>query len=333
MNTALPTGGISVTEYNLYNDVIRTLSPDNRLKAITEGCKANEECKSATENTYEEKGTEPGTELLSTLGPQHTVKLAVGKEGKVNEEAPARERTNYYYNEGAPTEGGPYHLVTKTIDSAETASKEEFDKRTTETSYSGQSGLGWKLRKPTSVITDPSGLDLVHTTGIQLEYGQMSSRRRRPRRQGRTQRCRPRTSLNSAKRARNRPAERTQSDCARPPMADVWVTDLDKGNSASRNSRSSGSYVGTFGAAGKGNGQLNLDPSAVAVEGSQRERLGIAWTHGDTEQWIEEFNRKHEYVSQFGTEGTAGGQFKEPKAIAVDRQRHHLCRRFGQQQD
>ena len=107
VNTALPTGGITVNEYNLYNDVIRSLTPNNRLKAITEGCKAKEECKSATESTYEEKGSEPGTELLSTLGPQHTVKLAVGKEGKTNEEAPARERTNYYYNEGAPTEERP----------------------------------------------------------------------------------------------------------------------------------------------------------------------------------------------------------------------------------
>ncbi len=72
-------------------------------------------------NTYEEKGSEPGTELLSSLGPQHTVKLVAGKEGKTNEETLAREHTNYFYNEGAPTEGGPYHLVTKTIDGAETA--------------------------------------------------------------------------------------------------------------------------------------------------------------------------------------------------------------------
>ncbi len=59
VNTALPTGGITVTEYNLYNDVTRTLTPNNRLKAVSEGCKAGEECKSAAESTYEEKGSDP----------------------------------------------------------------------------------------------------------------------------------------------------------------------------------------------------------------------------------------------------------------------------------
>ena len=175
VNVELPTGGISTTEYNLYNDVTRTLTPDNRQKIVGEGCKSEAECKSAevshlyyTENTYEEKGSEPGTELLSTLGPQHTVKLAVGKEGKTNEETLAREHTTYFYNEGAPSEGGPYHLVTKTIDGAETESKEEFDKRTTETEYNGS---GWQLRKPTSVTTDPGGLNLVHTTEYNAATG------------------------------------------------------------------------------------------------------------------------------------------------------------------
>ena len=34
VNVAGPTGGVSTTEYNLYNDVMRTLSPDNRATAL-----------------------------------------------------------------------------------------------------------------------------------------------------------------------------------------------------------------------------------------------------------------------------------------------------------
>ena len=190
VNTAATTGGISTGEYNTYNDVVRTLSPDNREAALKEGSKSAEVARSlSTESHYngetkeekekEEKevgekhkpAIEPGTELLSALGPQHTVKLAVGKEGKTNEEVLARDHTTFSYNEGAPSEGGPYHLVTKTVDGAEATNKEEFDKRTTETSYSGQEGVGWKLRKPTSVITDPSGLDLVHTMVYESKTG------------------------------------------------------------------------------------------------------------------------------------------------------------------
>jgi RHS repeat-associated protein len=180
VNVASPTGGISTTEYNRYNDVTRTLSPDNRTAALKESCVSEKECKSAelagllsTESTYEEGGAEPGTELLSTLGPQHTVKLAVGKGGKENEEALAREHTTYSYNEGEPSKGGPYHLVTKTVAAAQTASKEEFDQRTTKTSYAGQEGLGWSLRKPTSVTTDPGGLNLVHTTEYSSATGEV----------------------------------------------------------------------------------------------------------------------------------------------------------------
>ena len=41
---------------------------------------------------------------------------------------------------------------------------EEADIREPVTSYSGQEELGWKLRKPTAVTTEPNGLDLKHET-------------------------------------------------------------------------------------------------------------------------------------------------------------------------
>jgi RHS repeat-associated protein len=177
VNLAQPGGAISTAEYNETNDVVRSLSADNRASALKEGCKAKTECRSAevsklldTQSTYNTTGKEPGTELLSSLGPQHTVKLASGTQVE------AREHTVYSYNEGAPAEGGPYRLVTKATDAALVSGKDE-DARTTVTSYSGQENLGWKLRRTTSVTVDPTGLKLAHTTLYDPETGNVTETR------------------------------------------------------------------------------------------------------------------------------------------------------------
>jgi RHS repeat-associated protein len=154
VNTATPGGAIATTEYNAKNDVERALSPDNRAAALKEGSKSAEDSKKLdSESTYNSEGTE----LQSTLGPEHTVKLASGSEVQ------ARHHVQYSYDEGAPAEGGPYGLPTKTIEGAQYAGKEE-DLRETTTSYSGQENLGWKLHEPTSVTGNPKGLKLTHTT-------------------------------------------------------------------------------------------------------------------------------------------------------------------------
>jgi RHS repeat-associated protein len=158
VNVSSPTGGISTTEYapsNETNDVVRTLSADNRAAAMKEGAKSAEVAKLLdTESTYNSEGTE----LTETLGPRHLVKLSNGKEVQ------ARNHTVDSYDEGAPSEGGPYRLVTKVVQGAQTETEGEQDVRTVATGYSGQGNLGWKLRMPTSVTADPSGLKLTHTT-------------------------------------------------------------------------------------------------------------------------------------------------------------------------
>ena len=97
----------------------------------------------ASEETYNSEGTE----MLSSTGPEHMVMLDNG------ETAPARKVLKLSYGEGAPSEGGPYPLVTTQTTAAADMAKggEEQDARTTITSFAGQEGLGWKLRKPTSV--------------------------------------------------------------------------------------------------------------------------------------------------------------------------------------
>lgn len=179
VNVSTPAGGIATTEYNAYNDVKRTLSPDNQAKAMKESCESTEHCKSAelagmldTESTYEEGGSEPGTQLLSTLGPQHTIQLA----NKTQVEA--RIHTVYSYNGGAPAEGGPYHLVTQMTEGPIVAGKEEAaEVRTTKTSYSGQNNLGWKLHKPSTVTTDPSKLKLTHSMFYEPKTGSITEQR------------------------------------------------------------------------------------------------------------------------------------------------------------
>jgi RHS repeat-associated protein len=336
VNTALPTGGtsvstgaISMVEYNLYNDIVRTLSPDNRLKALAEGCKPAEECKYATENTYEEKGAEPGTEILSSRGPQHTVKLAVGKEGKANEEVLAREHTSYFYNEGAPAKGGPYDLVTKTIDGAETASKEEFDKRTTEMSYSGQSGLGWELRKPTSVITDPGGLDLVHTT----EYNSAGdvTETKMPAANGKDVAITPTYASQFGSKGASGGQFGSLTGLAVGPEREVWVAD--KENSRVEEFSSTGKFVEGIGfgvsngeakyevcttscqagIAGSGNGQFSK-PNGVSINQSN----GDIYVIDGGNNRVEEFSSSATFLRSFGSSGSGIGQLNTPSQSAID---------------
>jgi RHS repeat-associated protein len=161
VNVARPGGAISTSEYNAKGDIERILSPDNRAAALKEGSKSGEVSRLLdTQNTYNSEGNE----LQSSLGPQHNVELANGSQVQ------ARDHKQLSYEEGAPSEGGPYGLPTKTTEGAEYSGKEE-DVRETTTSYSGQENLGWKLREPTSVTASPKGLKVTHTTVYEASTG------------------------------------------------------------------------------------------------------------------------------------------------------------------
>ena len=147
-------GSISTTEYNEMNDVVRTLTPDNRQKALEAGSESvdiakslstyfmyREECSKESENKHEAERA-PGARLCETEGPQHQVKYVAGGEQK---ESLARLHTKYFYDENSPG-GETYNLVTKTSSLAELTNEEEVEVRKTTTSYSGQSNLGWTLQ-------------------------------------------------------------------------------------------------------------------------------------------------------------------------------------------
>jgi streptogramin lyase len=173
-------GAVSTTEYNELNDVVRTLTPANRQTALEAGSSSVEISKMLdTESTYNGEGEkeagveEPGTRLIKVLGPQHKIKYYAGKEQK---ESLARLNTKYFYDEGAPG-GEAYDLVTKASSLAQLANEEEVEVRKTVTSYSGQGNLGWKLRSPTSVTSDPEGKKITSSTIYNAISGQIAEKR------------------------------------------------------------------------------------------------------------------------------------------------------------
>ncbi len=293
VNVASPGGGISTVEYNEVNDQIRTLTPDSRVAALKEGLKSAEASRWIdTQSTYSSEGTE----LLETLGPRHTVKLSSGTEAMV------RNHVVYSYNEGAPTEGGPYRLLTKTVSSVQLSSGGDVDSRTTKTYYSGQSNLGWKLRKPTSTIVDPEGQKLVKTTvydpvtGNVVETGGTGS------------------DSVGVYAAQYGSAGNGNGQVSEPHALTVNgsknVLVADTGNNRIEQFTPAGAYVNQVGTVGTGNSQFK-SPQGIAAWGTAY--FYVADTGNNRIQRL----RNTEYLTQWGTEGEGNGQFKKPTGVAV----------------
>jgi RHS repeat-associated protein len=283
VNFSSPTGGISTTEYNLYNDAVRTLSPDNRAAALAAGeAKSNEVSKELdSESTYNESGSEPGTELLSTLGPKHTVELTNGTK------AEAREHTVYGYNEGAPSEGGPYHLVTTMTDGAQIAGTEEAASvRTTKTSYNGQGNLGWKLRKPTSITVAPSSLSLAHTMVYEAATGNVVETST-PGAKGVV----PAYSSSFGKEGKGNGGFVRPVGIAVDPSGNIWVSDYD----TTQEFNSERTYVGVFGGYGTKEGDF-MEPGAGIATNS----AGDVYVVDAGNNRVQEFSPERKFIRTFG---------------------------------
>jgi streptogramin lyase len=210
-----PYGSVSTTEYNQYHDVVRELSPENRIRSLESGRQESAPLSRllSTESKYDGEGgeeerkqnpaaaSEPGTELVERKGPQHMVRLQ-NPPANVNSEVLARERTHYYYDREeiynkqtghyeisgeAPSNGETFHLLTATQTFADlegiVLENPQLEVRTTKYSYTGQEDLGWKLRAPTSVTVDPemqytkNPLSIKHETLYEPNTGQVSETR------------------------------------------------------------------------------------------------------------------------------------------------------------
>nr|BFE59533.1 hypothetical protein GCM10020063_040590 [Dactylosporangium thailandense] len=80
-----------------------------------------------------------------------------------------RARTTYAYDQGAPSTGAPFDLVTTKTTALcyGTATCVADDARTTTTAYD------WNLRQPVTVTEDPGGLALATRTGYDPNTGQV----------------------------------------------------------------------------------------------------------------------------------------------------------------
>lgn len=309
VNIAAPSnatyGSIATAEYNEYNDVVRTLSPDNRETALKAGASSVEQSKLLdAQSTFNGEGAkegeveEPGTMLVESLGPQHQVKYTAGGETK---ESLAREHKKYFYDQGAPG-GEKYRLVTETADLAQLANHEEVEVRQTRMSYSGQSNLGWKLRAPTSVTVDPEGLKLTSTTEYNPTTGQITE----------TRDAGADKTFSYATKFGETGTEagklKAPSGVAVNSEGKLWV--VDSANNRVEKFGAEGAYISKFGEVGSGPGQLK-EPQGIAIDSA-----GHLWVADTGNNRIEEFSSSGTYMATVGSLGSEPGQFKAPSAIA-----------------
>ncbi len=172
VNTATPSGAgtsapsIATSEFDEYGNVVRELSPQNRLRALAAG--SGSVAKSHELETKRNYGDE-GTEMQEEWGPMHQVRLESGEVVQ----ARMHRTVGYDENEPAPPSGTPYaHMPTfETVGASIPGRGIDADQHGTQTKYN------WILRKPTDTIVDPGQLNLrTHTeydptTGLPTETG------------------------------------------------------------------------------------------------------------------------------------------------------------------
>jgi RHS repeat-associated protein len=155
---------ISTSEVDEYGNVVRELSPDNRLAALAKG---SESAKVSEKLDTKRKFGEEGTEMQEEWGPTHEVQLESGTSAK------ARLHTVVQYEDakhGWSGTGVNPHLPTATSTGALLESGGEADTRLTETNYN------WTLRLPTETIVEKGGLESISRTAYN-EYGQVTETR------------------------------------------------------------------------------------------------------------------------------------------------------------
>jgi RHS repeat-associated protein len=181
VNMATPSGAgteavsISTTETDEYGNVVRELSPANRLRALNEGTEAKRKARAEQLETRRVYGAQ-GTQMEEVEGPLHQVRIA-----ETGELKSARAYTVVHYDQtGGETLPSPDpHLATEQTTGAKVGGS-LFDQRTTQTKYN------WALRKPTKTIVDPGEeskgfLNITsvtaynETTGLRVEERQPSN--------------------------------------------------------------------------------------------------------------------------------------------------------------
>jgi RHS repeat-associated protein len=159
-NTATPGGHLTTNWYDGFGNVVRSLTAENRARALNQSPSDDDAAervlaqKGSTLNTY----SLDGLRLESTSGPETEVQLGNGTLTR------GRQVVRNTYDQGAPTSGGPYNLVTTEETQVRhwgaNGTEVVADSRVTSTAYN------WALREPTVTTTDPGGLSQTTRTAF-----------------------------------------------------------------------------------------------------------------------------------------------------------------------
>lgn len=169
-NTATPSGAgtlapsITTTEADEFGNVVRELSPQNRLRALAAG--GGSITKSQELDTKRAFSAD-GTELREEWGPTHQVRLESGTTTQ------ARSYRSIEYDKEAPSPPPGYpvpHLPTSET-SAALVGASFLDQHLTEYRYD------WTLRERTETIVDPKGLNIRTVTAYDPYSGAPIERR------------------------------------------------------------------------------------------------------------------------------------------------------------
>lgn len=163
LNTRDPGDRVSTVEYDKWGMVTRTLSPENRARALALATPAERLAAANSWDVRNQYADVPGSlngrrHLVRASGPEHQMRL------DDNTWVTARTVADYAYDTDSPIDGDntkePFDLVTKQVESA-LVNGQLRDSRETRTSY-GSTEDQWKLRIPHVVTTvDPSGQNIV----------------------------------------------------------------------------------------------------------------------------------------------------------------------------
>jgi RHS repeat-associated protein len=161
VNTASPEGAglsgpsISTMETDVFGNLGRELTPENRLRALAAG--SGSVAKSKELDTQFKYSTD-GVLLLDERGPVHAVRLETGAEaGAVVQ---ARDYHSFQYDKGAPEPkaGETWPLLTTHETIGALVSGKVLDQRTVEYTYD------WPLRRQIGSVADPEGLAIKSVT-------------------------------------------------------------------------------------------------------------------------------------------------------------------------
>lgn len=159
VNEAKPGGALTTTWYDSFGNEVRTLTAQNRKRALDQSSSDNDVAEQTLAQNYSTVNTYSldGMRLETVLAPETEVRLGNGTTTK------GRQLTRNTHDQGAPASGGPYNLVTTEDIQVRVwgtgGTTVEADRRTKTTAYN------WSLRQPSVATVDPGGLgQTVRTT-------------------------------------------------------------------------------------------------------------------------------------------------------------------------